>query len=188
MTGVRTDDGKTLVQCVIQPPAAIDGARGRAYAAVDAAVGLVEKAAVPRSGQAHLETDSVFFAIHRAHAVKHIAGDPAVRRDVLACDFERARSDRHSGGDAGVGEVDAARQVGAGLECAWGGRGQLRQARLVRAPTPSQQRRRHDRQGPQGGGVRRKSRCGAGIHSWDVHAVVSIFSRRKNPRSAASTR
>jgi hypothetical protein len=50
------------VQAVGQRAAAANAASGRAHVAVDAAIDLVEEAAVPGLGQAHLEADGIGLA------------------------------------------------------------------------------------------------------------------------------
>ena len=93
VAGVRADHGEALRERVLQGRPRADRAGGGDDVAVDAAIGLVEEAPVPRLGQTHLEADRVALAVDRTGALVHAAGHAAMRGDRLAGDAELARAD-----------------------------------------------------------------------------------------------
>jgi hypothetical protein len=133
VAGIGADHREAHRQGVGRAVATIDAAGCGHDTAVDAAVGLIEEAAVPGVRQAHLEADRVGVAVDRADALEHLAGDLAMCRHRISGDGERAGGDRIRAGDGGVRKGDARGEVGARGERRAGRRPELRQAVVVTA-------------------------------------------------------
>src|SRR5512141_417888 len=102
MAGVGADDGEPLLQRMRQGPTSAAAAGRGNDRAVEAAIGLIEEAPVPRLWKPHLEADGVRLSV-AAGAAEHLAGDQAVRTDSRAADGEHAGGDVDRRVDRGVG-------------------------------------------------------------------------------------
>ena len=161
MARVRAEHGKALHQAGGHGRSAAYRTERGHHAAVQPAVGLVEKAAVPVDGHADLKTDGVAGAVHRAGALFHLAFDEAVRRRLggVALQGDRAFGDHLCRGDARVGQREALGQRGAVFQRGGCGGAELRWGRGARCAGAARQPRggaKGHGQGRQGEGARER--------------------------------
>ena len=78
VAGVGADHGEPRFRALSRGAPPVSRPAAGMHDAVEAAVGLVEEAAVPGQRQAHLESDRIALAIDLAPALVHAAGDEAM--------------------------------------------------------------------------------------------------------------
>jgi hypothetical protein len=108
---IGADDSKVLQQGARQRAPSANVTGGGDDGTIESAVPLVKEPTVPIHRQAHFETDGVGLSIDRANPFEHRACELTMGGNIPTGLFQRAGSNRGSGGEDGIGVLKRRHQL-----------------------------------------------------------------------------